>query len=95
MHARVRWNEVLDERLKGLRAAGLTWDAVALEMAVGRNTVLERGRRIGARKPAPPRAAPAEALDRPARPAGHPDSWGLLTGGTVLDGEPYPYPVFL
>jgi hypothetical protein len=22
--------------------------------------------------------------------AGHPMSWGILTSGTVLDGEPYP-----
>ena len=32
--------------------------------------------------------------DRPALPAGHPLSWGLLTNGTVLDGAEYPYPVF-
>ena len=32
--------------------------------------------------------------DRPALPAGHPDSWGLLTRGTVLDGADYPFPVF-
>ena len=32
--------------------------------------------------------------DRPALPPGHPVSWGLLTGGTVLDGAEYPYPVF-
>ena len=27
-------------------------------------------------------------------PAGHPTTWGLLVAGTVLDGTPYPYPVF-
>ena len=27
-------------------------------------------------------------------PAGHPLTWGLLTAGTVLDGAPYPFPVF-
>lgn len=32
--------------------------------------------------------------DRPALAAGHPVSWGLLTAGTVLDGTPYPFPVF-
>lgn len=32
--------------------------------------------------------------DRPALPAGHPISWGLLTDGTALDGASYPFPVF-
>jgi hypothetical protein len=36
-----------------------------------------------------------EAADRPARQAGHPATWRLITDGTVLDGEAYPYPVFL
>lgn len=31
MQVRVRWTTALDEQLKALRAAGLTWDAVALE----------------------------------------------------------------
>ena len=95
MQARVRWNAALDDQLKGLRAAGFTWDAVALEMALGRNTVLERGRRIGARKLAPPAPVALEAVDRPARPPGHPLTWGLITAGTVLEGQAYPYPVFL
>ena len=95
MLARVRWTAGLDEQLKALRAAGFTWDAVALEMALGRNTVLERGRRIGARKPQPLARAVMEAADRPARSPGHPTTWGLINAGTVLEGQPYPYPVFL
>jgi hypothetical protein len=95
MQARVQWTAALDMRLKALRAAGLTWDALAAEMGMGRNTVLERGRRIGARKMQPPPMAVVEAADRPARPAGHPLTWGLLTAGSVLEGAPYPFPVFL
>jgi hypothetical protein len=96
MRGRVVWSAALDDRLRLLRAGGLTWDQVALEMEMGRNTVLERGRRIGARGPR--RVGPRltlEPQDRPARPPGHPYCWGLLTDGTVLAGEPYPYPVFL
>lgn len=26
-------------------------------------------------------------------PAGHPTSWGAITAGTLLDGDPYPHPV--
>ena len=62
----------------------------------GRNTVLERGRRIGARRLAQPVAKlEEEPRDRPARPPGHPTSWNLINAGTVLDGAPYPFPVFL
>jgi hypothetical protein len=96
MQPRIQWDAELDQRLKSLRASGLTWDAVALEMAMGRNTVLERGRRLGARRlrPAAAQIAP-EPADRPARPPGHPATWGLITDGTSLEGQPYPYPVFL
>jgi hypothetical protein len=79
-----------------LREAGVTWPALAKVMGLGRNTVIERGRRLGARKL--PRQLPLvlmEALDRPPRPPGHPDSGGLITAGTVLEGTAYPFPVFL
>ena len=29
---------------------------------------------------------------RPPLPAGHPESWGLITQGTCLDGVPWPGP---
>ncbi len=32
--------------------------------------------------------------DRPALAAGHPVTWGAITDGTVLQAEPYPFPVF-
>ena len=91
-----RWTECLDGKLLSLRAAGLPWDSIAMEMEMSRSSVRERGRRLGAfcmpvRRPG---LAP-EARDRPARCPGHPDCWRLLTDGTVLEGQPYPYPVFL
>ncbi len=95
MRAHVRWTTELDERLRALRRAGLTWDAIAESMELGRNTVLERGRKIGARRAAPAPAVAEESRDRPPRQAGHPVTWALLTVGTVLEGEAYPYPVFL
>lgn len=33
--------------------------------------------------------------DRPALPSGHPETWGLITAGTCIEGAPYPFPVFL
>ncbi len=92
----VAWTVGLDEQLRALRAGGHTWDQVALQMGYGRNTVLERGRKIGAPKmPKPCVRDVEEAADRPARPPGHPATWGLIIAGTVLDGAAYPYPVFL
>jgi len=95
MRAHVRWTPELDARLCGLRAAGVTWDGIAQAMTLGRNTVLERGRKIGARRLPPPCPVIEEARDRPPRQAGHPATWLLLTSGTVLEGEAYPYPVFI
>jgi hypothetical protein len=96
MRACVVWTETRDEQLRALREAGLTWDAIAGAMDLGRNTVLERARKIGVRmwrQRAP--AEMVEARDRPARQAGHPQTWGMITAGTVLEGERYPFPVFL
>ena len=33
-------------------------------------------------------------LDRPALPSGHPESWGAITHGTLLDQAVYPFPIF-
>lgn len=96
MRAHVKWTPELDERLRTLRSERVTWDGIALAMGLGRNTVLERGRKIGARRQrAMPACVPEEARDRPARQAGHPLTWGLINAGTVLEGAAYPYPVFL
>lgn len=94
MQSLTTWTPAMDARLRGMRAEGLSWDAIAARMGTTRWTTIERGRRIGARRPPPlPREA-AEDMSRPPLPAGHPRTWGLLTDGTVLDGAAYPYPVF-
>ena len=90
------WTPGLDRKLIGLRAAGASWASIAVSLGLGRYTVVERGRRLGARKDLVqlPMIL-AEARDRPPRPSGHPDSWNLINAGTVLDGQAYPFPVFL
>ena len=96
MRARTVWTTELDGKLRALRDAGRTWDGIAAEMKLGRNTVLERGRKIGARRvPVQVPQVIEESKDRPARGAGHPACWSLLTDGTPLAGMPYPFPVFL
>jgi hypothetical protein len=96
MRSPVKWTPELDARLRLLRSGGMTWDGIAVAMGLGRNTVLERGRKIGARRVLQkPPCVVEETRDRAPRQAGHPLTWALITLGTVLEGEAYPYPVFL
>jgi hypothetical protein len=98
MPVAITWTQTADARLLHLRALGHPWHTVASELRVGRNAAIERARRLGLQpitRIQPPPRAPAERIDRPALPPGHPLSWQVINAGTCLEGEPYPYPVFL
>ncbi len=89
MPKQLTWTEAQDTQIKRLRAEGRTWEDVAAIMDMSRWTVIERGRRIGA-KPPPPDFVPAPPdPERPALPPGDPATWGSITQGTVLQGTPY------
>lgn len=88
------WSDAQDTQIRRLRAEGMTWDGIAAELGRGVAIVRERGRRIGALRPPPDYEAPPEDPAREPLPAGHERSWGAITTGTVLEGEPYPLPVF-
>lgn len=94
MPAKLNWTDAQDGQLRRLRAEGATWDHIAIELGLTRWSVIERGRRIGARLPPPEHVPPPEDPERDALPAGDPRSWSAITGGTVLEGVPYPLPVF-
>lgn len=64
----------------GLRAQSGTAHAIDVAAVVQPTVYVVRGR------PGP--------LDRPALPSGHPESWGAITQGTVLDQAIYPFPIF-
>ena len=87
---RVVWTDALDRKLIELRWQGMTWADMAVAMGLGRNTVLERGRRLGARRRPVVREVPEDA-DRPALPAGHPISWGILNAGLKTQLGPFVY----
>ena len=91
------WTPDLEARLVLLRAYGLSWSDIGVAMKIGRDVAAEKGRLLGLPVTPGQRPLPAlrEALDRPARPPGHPACWGLITAGTVLEGAAYSYPVFL
>lgn len=86
MAQRFEWTQARNRQVLDMRRAGATWDTVAAAIGVGRNSVIDHARRLDVRKrsavgaPLPP---PREASDRPARSSGHPDTWGLITAGTV------------
>lgn len=95
MPAKHQWTAAEDAQLRRLRIEGIGWDAIAASLHLTRWTVIERGRRIGARRPPPDWQPPAEDPGRAPLPAGHPRSWQAITDGTVLEGAPYPLPVYL
>jgi hypothetical protein len=92
----IEWTDALDDRIRGLRGQGLTWDQVALAMGLGRNSTLERARKIGVRtnaaKVQPPPVAPREHLDRAPKAAGDADTWGLIVASTCMAGAAYSRP---
>lgn len=93
MRAKIEWTEQRDDLLTALRAEGATWDGIAARMRVSRWAVLERGKHLGIWRPAPAATVkPAtRAMDSDPLPPGHPVSWGAITAGTWLSGQPYPY----
>ncbi len=98
MASQITWTTQADANLLRLRVAGLPWRAVASELRVGRNAAIERARRLGL--PPTPRLGTAskpvmERIDRPPLPPGHPLTWCAITDHSPLQGQPYPYPVFL
>ena len=89
MPQKLVWTGPRDSQIKRMRAARASWDSIASSLGISRNAAIERGRAIGARLP-PPEFRPApEDPDRPPLPPGHPQTWGLITAGTSLAGEPY------
>jgi hypothetical protein len=89
MPQKLVWTGPRDMQIKRMRADRSSWDAIAMSLGISRNAAIERGRRIGARLPPPEYVPTAEDPDRPALPPGHEISWGLITAGTCLAGEPY------
>lgn len=93
MPAPLAWTAAMDEMLTALRREGRTWDGIAGTLGVSRWTAIERGKFLGIRAPKPIREPkePRESADRPPYPPGHPVTWGLITAGTLLAGQPYRY----
>ena len=94
MPTRHNWTDAQDSQIRRLRMEGASWDAIAAALGLARWSIIDRGRRINACPPPREAVPPPEDPRRDPLPAGHPRSWGILTVGTVLEGAPYPLPVF-
>ena len=84
------WTDAENTRVRQMRAERASWDVIAATFGVANTTAREQGTRIGACLP-PPDYVPERDMRRGALPAGHPDTWDLLTAGTVLEGSAYAY----
>jgi hypothetical protein len=92
MPKKIEWTAAQDLKIKRMRAESASWDNIAVAVGVTRWTVIERGRRLGARLPPPDFEPRLEDPDRPALPPGHPETWGIINKGMSLEGMPYPIP---
>jgi hypothetical protein len=90
---RIEWTEVQDTKIKRMRAERAAWDTIAIAVGVTRWTVIERGRRLGARLPPPEFEPPPDDPERPPLPSGHEATWGAIVRGTSLEGMQYPIPI--
>ena len=92
MPKKIEWTEAQDTKIKRLRAESASWDEIATAIGVTRWTVIERGRRLGARLPPPDFDPSPPDPERLPLPPGHPDTWDVIIRGTSLEGMPYPIP---
>ena len=92
MPRKIEWSEAQDATIRRMRAENASWDSIAAAVGVTRWTVIERGRRLGARLSHPEEDPVSDDLERPTLLPGHPDTWGAIIKGTSLEGMPYPIP---
>ena len=92
MPRKLVWTDAQDMQIRRYRAEGASWDTIAAILGVTRWTAIERARRLGVRSPLPGTIPSEPDPDRPAMPAGAPNTWGAITRGTVLEGLLYPIP---
>lgn len=90
---KIEWTEVQDTKIKRMRSERAAWDTIAIAVGVTRWTVIERGRRLGARLPPPDFEPRSDDPERLPLPSGHEATWGIITSGTFLEGMEYPIPL--
>ena len=87
-----QWTKAADFTIFQMRGGGATWAEIGRTLGLSRNTVIERGRRLRAEAPVRVAAAMTKEVvsddpNRGALRAGHPITWGLLTGAPYPEGD--------
>ena len=93
MPRRSVWTHAQDSQIRRRRAEGAGWDTIAAELSIAMRFVVARGRRIGVPE-SDDGLRPLSDPDREPLPPGHPETWGVITAGTVLHGARYPLRFF-
>lgn len=92
---RLEWTDQLDAAISRMRHAEQTWEGIAAAIGVSRWKIIERAKIIGVWTPPLPRKADPETFappdEREPFEPGHPETWGAITRGTLLEGAPYAY----
>lgn len=94
MSRKIAWTDAQDAQIHRRRREGASWEEIAADLVLTLWAVTQRGRHIGAGRPQDEFVPAPEDPQREPLPAGHPTSWDAINAGTVLEGEPYPLPVF-
>ncbi|HUN44523.1 MAG TPA: AsnC family protein [Acetobacteraceae bacterium] len=87
------WTEGQDTQIRRRRIEGANWETIAAELSLPVQAVAKRADRLGLSRAERTRPLPPDPTREPL-PPGHPDSWNVLTSGTVLQGQPYPLRTF-
>jgi hypothetical protein len=87
------FTQEMDDLLRRLLYENVPWEGISLRFARPISSCMDRARAIGARRLRVLTVVPDDVSDlRLPLPPGHPETWGLLTRGTCLEGTAYPTP---
>jgi hypothetical protein len=89
----IAWTHAEDTTIRRMRSECAEWQTIARVIKRPIRTCMDRARTIGAQRGVPlietVVRGPDVSDDRLPLPAGHPQTWTLLTVGTVLEGAAY------
>ena len=83
------WTPDRDDKVRELAASGVSKANIAVALDVSKGRVQQRMRTLRV-KVTQDVAGVAMLLPHLPKSAGHPVTWGAITAGTILAGEPYP-----
>ena len=93
MAKQINWSEDQDATIRQMRAAGFSWDSIALACGVAhRQQIIDRAKALGV----PARVSQVDCDDEAEREplaAGSLTTWGAINAGLSIAGAAYPLPM--